>query len=94
MTIQAGTIKQYDVAERRAALFAAFSRACLTDTSLLARIPHESELVLVPDDDSELAVDNIAQGKRGVDAGRNVFFHHVRIADFPELHERVSAPAH
>lgn len=94
MTIHAGTIKQYDVAERHAALFAAFSRACLADASLLARIPHESQLALVPDDDPELAAYTIAQGKRGVDAGRNVFFHHVRIADFPELHEKVAAPAH
>ncbi len=94
MTTHAGTIKQHDIVERHAALFAAFSRACLTDPSLLARIPHESELALVPDDDLELAAYNIAQGKRGVDAGRNVFFHHVRIADFPELREEVSAQAH
>lgn len=81
MVAHARTTRQRDVAERHAALFTAFSRACLTDSALLAGIPHNSELILVPDDDPELAAYSVARGKHGVDAGRDVYFRHVRVAD-------------
>jgi hypothetical protein len=68
--------------ERHAALFAAFSLACLRDSALLADIPHNSELILIPDDDPELAAYSITRGKHGVDAGRDVYFRHVCVVDF------------
>ena len=81
MVVHARTTRQPDVAERHAALFAAFSLTCLTDAALLVGIPHNSELVLIPDDDPELAAYSVSRGKHGVDAGRDVYFRHVRVAD-------------
>lgn len=93
MAIPTTTTQLRNIEERHAALFAAFSHACLHNPSLLADIPDNSELALVPDDDPELAAYTIAHGTRSVDAGRNVYFRHVRIADFLPIGKRLSVTA-
>jgi hypothetical protein len=72
-----------DYAERTAAVLAAFYREAETDPTILERIPFGVTLVLVPDDDPELATIEIEIGQMALRQGRDVYFRHVRIADLP-----------
>jgi len=52
--------------------------AIIADPSLLERIPDGGAVVLIPDDDPELAAANLEGGMRRVRQGEDVTFLHVR----------------
>lgn len=59
-------------------LWVAFTQAIVDDPSVLDDIPNGSTLVLIPDDNPELAEANL---KRGIDAARrgsDVYIRHVK----------------
>jgi hypothetical protein len=66
------------VVERSIALLSAFTQAIIADPSLGAEIPQGATLVLIPDDDPELAAHNRLLGERAQAAGRAVHVRHVR----------------
>lgn len=66
------------VTERNIGLTFDLARAIATDSALLAEIPDGATVILLPDDDPELAARNLAGGCRRVRAGENVYFRHVR----------------
>lgn len=53
-------------------------QALLDDPVLLEQIPDGTTLVLLPDDDPELARHNREIGWQAVLAGRDVYFYHIR----------------
>lgn len=55
-----------------------FMQAALDEPSMLKEIPSGADLVLLPDDDPELADANLRGGIELVRQGRNITFHHVR----------------
>jgi hypothetical protein len=60
-----------------------FIRAIIADPSILDDIPNGVMLKLLPDDDPDLVEANIAIGLNAVGKGKDVYFRHVRVADFP-----------
>lgn len=58
-----------------------FLDAALADPAVLDRVPEGALLVIVPEDDPELARYNIEIGQQAVLAGRNVYFMHWRITE-------------
>jgi hypothetical protein len=66
------------VVERSIALLSAFTQAMITDPSLGAEIPKGATLVLIPDDDPELAAHNQRLGEHAEAAGRPVYIRHIR----------------
>lgn len=61
------------VVERNLALVSAFTQAIIADPSLGEEIPKGATLVLIPDDDPELAAYNRALGERAQAAGKTVY---------------------
>src|SRR5687768_10897991 len=62
-----------------------FTLSIFNDPSILDEIPHGGEIVLIPDDDPELAESNLQGGIRSVRAGKNITFRHIRAAEVPKL---------
>jgi hypothetical protein len=62
-----------------------FTLAAFNDPSILDDIPDNGEIVLIPDDDPELAESNLRGGMRSVREGKNITFHHIRAAEYPKL---------
>ncbi|HEX5502049.1 MAG TPA: DUF5647 family protein [Thermomicrobiales bacterium] len=60
-----------------------FLQAVLDDPALVEQIPDGATLVLIPDDDPELARFNMDLGWKAVLAGEDVYFRHVRGATTP-----------
>jgi len=54
------------------------ARDIVDDPSLLDEIPEGATVVLIPDDDAELAEANLRQGIAAFRAGANVYLRHVR----------------
>lgn len=71
------------VASKNIKLQFGFIRAIIVDPSILDDIPNGVTLKLLPDDDPELVEANIAIGLNAVRRGKDVYFRHVRPADFP-----------
>lgn len=57
-------------------LSVAFVTAFYDDVSILDDIPNSSTLILIPDDDPELAEINLKQGIRSARAGADVYIRH------------------
>ena len=66
--------------DRNLALAGQFLQAVLDDPALVEQIPDGATLVLIPDDDPELARFNLDLGWKAVLAGEDVYFRHVRRA--------------
>ena len=66
------------ITERAIDLVFDFGDAILADPGILEGIRDGVTLVLVPDDDPELAASKIAGGLRAVQRGEDVYFRHVR----------------
>jgi len=64
--------------ERALDLSFEFAEEILADPSILDEIPNGITLVLIPDDDPELATAKIAGGLTAVRRGEDVLFRHVR----------------
>lgn len=62
-----------------------FTLSIFEDPSILDEIPDDGEIVLIPDDDPELAESNLRGGMRSVREGKNITFRHIRAAEHPEL---------
>lgn len=58
-------------------LWVAFSQAIVDDPSILEDIPDGSTVVLIPDDDPEIAEANIQRGVDAVRRGSDVYIRHV-----------------
>ena len=58
-----------------------FTRAIFADPSILDDIPDGVMLVLIPDDDPELAAAEIEEGFAAVRRGEDVYFRHLRPGD-------------
>jgi hypothetical protein len=68
-------------------LFRRFIQAGIDDVSRLPKVPDDAVFFLVPDDDGAFAERVIAMAAATARRGRNVYLHHVRLADLPELIE-------
>lgn len=64
------------VTERDIELSVAFVNAFYDDVSILDDIPNGSTLVLLPDDDPELAKFNLEQAVRSAQNGADVYIRH------------------
>lgn len=69
-----------EVTARAIGHIAELTRAVLADPTLLDQIPNGVTLVLLPDDDPELAAEQVEAGLFAVREGRDVLFRHVRRA--------------
>jgi len=78
MKSQRATTNTEGVIERNIALVTAFTQAVIADPSLGVEIPKGVTLVLIPDDDPELATYNRALGERAQTAGKAVCIRHIR----------------
>lgn len=58
-----------------------FARAIVSDPAFLDDIPDGVTLVLIPDDDAELAAAEIEQGIAAVRRGEDVYFRHLGRGD-------------
>lgn len=74
------------VVERNIALVSAFTQAVIRDPSLGAGIPKGATLVLIPEDDPELAAYNRHLGERAHAAGKVVHIQHVHQRDLVTRH--------
>lgn len=80
--IQRATRDTEGVVERNLALVTAFTKAVISDPLLGAEIPKGATLVLLPDDDPELAAYNTALGERARAAGRTIYVQHIHGHEF------------
>ena len=71
------------IANKNLDLARLFGLAIIADPSMLDDIPNGVQLVLLPDDDPDLVQTNIAIGLKAIRQGKDVYFRHVRVADFP-----------
>ncbi len=71
------------VASKNINLQFGFIRAIIADPSILDDIPNGVTLKLLPAEDPDLVEANIAIGLNAVRKGKDVYFRHVRVADFP-----------
>ena len=55
-------------------------RAQIADPALLEQIPDGATLMLIPDDDPELAEHNFALARQLFASGRNVYLYHTPVA--------------
>jgi hypothetical protein len=62
-----------------------FTRSIIENPAILDEIPNDGEIVLIPDDDPELADSNLRGGMRSVREGKNITFRHIRAAETPRL---------
>ncbi len=62
-----------------------FTLSIFNDPSILDEIPDGGQIVLIPDDDPELAESNLQGGIRRIREGKNVTFRHIRAAEVPKL---------
>lgn len=69
--------------DRNLSLASEFLQAVLDDPALVEQIPDGVTLVLIPNDDPELARFNLDLGWKAVLAGEDVYFRHVRGAATP-----------
>lgn len=83
----ASSAKRSDQGDRRIDLFRRFLQAGIADQSLLPRVDDDAVLFLLPDDDPTLLEQEIAAATESAKRGHNVYLHHVRVADLPELPE-------
>jgi len=77
--------------DRRGKLLRRFIQAGIAHPQLLPRVEKEALLFLLPDDDAEFVERELAAAADSARRGQNVYLHHVRVADLPELPEP-SAP--
>jgi hypothetical protein len=75
-------------ADERTDLFRRFLQAGIANPAMLPRVPEDAIFYLVPDDDPTIAEHAIAAATASARRGHNVYLHHVRVADLPELPER------
>lgn len=73
--------------DRRGNLFRRFLQAGVKEPTLLPRVDEGALLFLLPDDDVPFAEREIAAAAASARRGHNVYIHHVRVADLPELRE-------
>jgi hypothetical protein len=66
-----------DLIERNMALAANLMAAQLENPNALAEIPNGATLILIPDDDPELARFNRDLGLQALEEGEDVYFRHV-----------------
>ncbi len=62
-----------------------FTLSIVADPSILDEIPDNEEIVLIPDDDPQLAESNLRGGIRSIREGKNITFRHIRAAEVPKL---------
>jgi hypothetical protein len=67
-----------DAAARANELWTEFIQGILADPTLLADVPNGATLVLLPEDDPELAARELGLGLRALMQGRDIYFRHVR----------------
>lgn len=65
------------VVDRAFDLLRAFLQADLVDPSISEQVPNRTSLVLIPDDDPELAAYAIKTGVAAVEQGRSMYFLHL-----------------
>ncbi len=75
---KATMVKGDSVVARGLALAGAFTRAMIADPALATDMPNGATLILLPDDDRELADYNRALGERVQARGEIVYVKHVR----------------
>lgn len=64
-----------------------FTLSIFHDPSILGEIPNDGEIVLIPDDDPQLAESNLRGGIRSIREGKDITFRHIRAAEVPQLPE-------
>jgi hypothetical protein len=72
--------RREDFVDRNIELGFDFTERILADPSLMPNLPNDSLIVLLPDDDPELANANLEGAVRAARNGRNVFLFHVASA--------------
>lgn len=73
-----------DLDARDTQLHIAFLHALIADEARMAEIPPGATLMLLPDDDLELAAYNRERGVAAAAHGHNVYFRHVRASELIE----------
>lgn len=73
--------------DRRSELFRRLLQAGIDEPTLLPLVEKDALLFLLPDDDADFAEREIAAAASSARHGRNVYLHHVRVAQLPELAE-------
>jgi hypothetical protein len=67
------------------------------DPEIMEHVP-SGEVVLIPDDDPELAASNLAGGMRRVHKGHNLTFYHIRTnpgtMDLPQIESELTLEPH
>jgi hypothetical protein len=66
-----------DLIERNMAQAFALMHAQIDQPELLADVPADATVILLPGDDPELVTFNLELGMRAIREGRNVYFRHV-----------------
>ena len=82
MRLRRATTNTEGVVERNLMLLTAFTRAVIANPSLGAEIPKGATLVLIPDDDPELAAYNRSLGERAQAAGKVVHIRRIHGLEF------------
>ncbi len=70
---------------RNSGLAGRFTRSIVENPSILDEIPDNGQIVLIPDDDPELAESNLRGGMLSILEGKNIRFRHIRAAEVPKL---------
>lgn len=68
------------MAERVIELTSAFMESIAANPAVAPMIPDGATLILIPDNDPELAAHNVSLGIGAIAAGENVYFLHVQMA--------------
>ncbi len=66
-------------------LFQRYLQVSIADSTRLPSVPEEAVFFLVPDDEPAFAERVIAMATASVRHGHDVYLHHVRVVDLPEL---------
>jgi hypothetical protein len=77
--------------DRRGDLFRRLLQAGIANPALLPHVEEDALLFLLPDDDPTFVEHEITAAIDSARRGHNVYLHHVRVADLPELPERTRA---
>lgn len=79
-------------ADERTDLFRRFLQAGIANPAMLPRVPDDAIFFLVPDDDPSFAERVIIAATGSARRGHNVYLHHIRLADLPELPSERTGP--
>lgn len=67
-----------DFPERNITLSFEFAKSIIDDAEILEEIPDGATLVLLPEDEPDLAKENLRLGVKAAERGENVYIRHVK----------------